>query len=193
MTAAHPSSRRRWHWLLLQTTGLVVGYYLLPLFDTSSTRSLVLRGVAAAVVLGLALLLVVRTVAHEVVVDEAEMRLDRLLLAAVAGVIVFALTDFVIARLDETQFTGLRTKTDALYFAVTTLATVGFGDVHAEGQLARVVVTAQMVFNLVVLASAARALVRGLARRTRTIRSEGVLPVRSEPPDDRDVQRDQQH
>ncbi|MCW2536736.1 MAG: hypothetical protein JWQ26_2435 [Modestobacter sp.] len=29
--------------------------------------------------------------------------------------ICFALTDYVIARVDETQFAGLRTKTDALY------------------------------------------------------------------------------
>lgn len=33
----------------------------------------------------------------------------------VVGVICFALTDYVIARVDETQFAGLRTKTDALY------------------------------------------------------------------------------
>jgi voltage-gated potassium channel len=168
----------------------VVGYYLLPLFDASSTRWLVLRAVASAIVLGLALALVVRTVAHEVRADESELRLDRLLLAAVAGVVVFALADFVIARIDPTQFAGLGTKTDALYFAVTTLATVGFGDVHAEGQFARLVVTVQMVFNLVVLASAARALVRGLAQLSRAGRSEGVLPVDGQAPDDGDVQRD---
>jgi voltage-gated potassium channel len=144
-----------------------------------------------------ALWLVVRTVAHEARVDDAEIRLDRLLLAAVAGVICFALTDYVIARGDGTQFAGLRTKTDGLYFAVTTLATVGFGDVHAQGQLARQVVTVQMVFNLVVLASAARVLIRGISRRSRTsrrtgIRSEGVVPVRGQTPDHRDVQRDDQ-
>lgn len=47
--------------------------------------------------------------------SRAEIRVDHLLLAAVVGVICFALTDYVIARVDETQFAGLRTKTDALY------------------------------------------------------------------------------
>jgi hypothetical protein len=139
--------------------------------------------------------LVIRTVAHEARADDTEIRLDRLLLATIAGVICFALTDYVIARSDATQFAGLRTKTDALYFAVTTLATVGFGDIHAQGQLARQVVTVQMVFNLVVLASAARVLIRGISRVSRTgrwagSRSEGVVPVRGETPDHRDVERD---
>jgi voltage-gated potassium channel len=191
------SSGRRWGRLVVQTAGSVGCYYLLPLFDTSSAGRLWLRAAAAALLLAGALWLVVRTVAHEARADDAEIRVDRLLLAAVVGVICFALTDYVIARVDETQFAGLRTKTDALYFAVTTLATVGFGDVHAQGQLARQVVTVQMVFNLVVLASAARGLTRGISRRSATSRrvgsrSEGVLPVRGETPDHRDVQRDDQ-
>lgn len=67
------------------------------------------------------------------------------------------------------QFVGLATKTDALYyFALTTLTMVGFGDVHAAGQLARALVIVQLLFNVVVLASAARVLSRGIAARTRT-------------------------
>jgi peptidoglycan/LPS O-acetylase OafA/YrhL len=175
----------------------VACYYLVPLFVTSSPGRFWLRAAAAAFLLAGALWLVIRTVAHEARTDDVEIRVDRLLLAAVAGVICFALTDYAIARSDETQFAGLRTKTDALYFAVTTLATVGFGDVHAQGQLARQVVTVQMVFNLVVLASAARGLTRGISRRSETrsragTRSEGVLPVDGETPDHRDVQRDDQ-
>jgi hypothetical protein len=172
-------------------------YYLVPLFDTSSAGRQWLRAAGAALLLVAALWLVVRTVAHEARAEDAEIRLDPLLLAAVAGVICFALADYAIARHDETQFAGLRTRTDALYFAVTTLATVGFGDVHAQGQLARQVVTVQMVFNLVVLAGAARVLTRGISQRSRVGRragssSDGVLPVHGKTPDHRDVQRDDQ-
>ena len=188
--------RPPWRWLrvVAQTAALVGCYYVVPLFDVTSAGRVVLRAVAAAVLLSLALWLVVRTVAHEARAEDEAIRLDRLLLAAVGGVVCFALADYVIARSDETQFAGMQTKTDALYFAVTTLATVGFGDVHAQGQLARQVVTLQMVFNLVVLASAARALARGISERSRAgrrtqNRSEGVLPVDGESPDDRDVQR----
>ncbi len=42
----------------------------------------------------------------------------------------------------------MTTKTDALYFTVSTLATVGFGDVHATAQLSRALVIIQIVFNL---------------------------------------------
>jgi voltage-gated potassium channel len=197
MTGTGRSSGRRGGRLVAQTVGLVGCYYLVPLFDTSSPGRFWLRAAAAAFLLAGALWLVIRTVAHEARTDDVEIRVDRLLLAVVTGVVCFALTDYAIARSDETQFAGLRTKTDAFYFAVTTLATVGFGDVHAQGQLARQVVTVQMVFNLVVLASAARVLTRAISRRSETrsragTRSEGVLPVDGETPDHRDVQRDDQ-
>ncbi len=62
------------------------------------------------------------------------------------------------------QVAGLETKTDAVYFALTTLSTVGFGDVHAVGQAARVVVSLQVVFDLAFLALAVR-LLTGVARQ----------------------------
>ena len=52
----------------------------------------------------------------------------------------------------------METRTDSLYFSVTTMATVGFGDVHAAGPVARVMVTVQMVFNLIYLGTALRVL-----------------------------------
>ena len=43
------------------------------------------------------------------------------------------------------------TRTDSLYFTVTVFATVGFGDITATSQAARVVVIAQMILDLLVL------------------------------------------
>jgi len=77
-------------------------------------------------------------------------------------VLFFSWADASVAMLPG-QFVELHTKTDALYFNVTTLATVGFGDVHAAGQLARVAVTFQIVFNLVLL-GAAVSMITGLMR-----------------------------
>ena len=62
-------------------------------------------------------------------------------LAVVGGAMAFALADYIIADAYPGQFVGLETKLDGLYFALTTLATVGYGDVHAEGELARGVVS----------------------------------------------------
>ena len=95
----------------------------------------------------------------------AEVNQDRLLLLVVVGLMFFALIDLVIARTGSSEFVGLETKTDALYFALTTLATIGFGDVHAEGQVARLLLIAQIVFNIVVLTRAAHVLLASRAVR----------------------------
>ena len=42
-----------------------------------------------------------------------------------------------------TQIPGLETRLDSIYFTVTTLSTVGFGDIAAHSQGARAVVTVQ--------------------------------------------------
>jgi hypothetical protein len=106
--------------------------------------------------------------------DDETVRLETVLVLAYLGVIVFALGYFFLARSVDDQFAGLRTKTDALYFTVTTLATVGFGDVHPTGQVARAIVTAQIVFNLVFLGSLARLLTGQLQQRAARRRAEGA-------------------
>ena len=68
-----------------------------------------------------------------------------------------SLTFFLLNQARPEEFDGLLTKTDALYFTLTTMSTVGFGDVHAEGQIARILVCLLIVFNVVVVASLVRA------------------------------------
>jgi hypothetical protein len=58
------------------------------------------------------------------------------------------------------------TRMDTLYFAVTVFSSVGFGDISAASQAARVLVTVQMLLNLIVLGAGIRVFV-GAARRTR--------------------------
>jgi voltage-gated potassium channel len=66
----------------------------------------------------------------------------------------FAEAFYLLSRMPG-QVADLHTKTDALYFTLTTLSTVGYGDVHAVGQLARVAVIIQIAFNLTFLGTAA--------------------------------------
>jgi hypothetical protein len=89
---------------------------------------------------------------------------DALVLALAVGVLVFALGFYAIEQHDHGQIPGLRTRVDALYFTMATVLTIGYGDVHAQGQLARGVVLVQMVFDVVVLGAAATTLTARLRR-----------------------------
>jgi voltage-gated potassium channel len=96
---------------------------------------------------------------------------DRPLVVAVAAllqlltvlVVGFAAAYYALNH-DGTQMLGLETRVDAVYFTVTTLSTVGFGDVVAVGQGARVLVTIQILFNLVFVGTAARVLLSAARR-----------------------------
>ena len=135
-------------------TGLLIAYYAFPLRHDSTFEtafSVVLT------VLGLGLL--VWTLTSELMHTRrgGETRSTRVLIfLLILLVMMFSLTFFLVNRVDPDQIVGLDTKTDALYFTLSTMATVGYGDVHAEGQLARALASMLIVFNIVVVASLAR-------------------------------------
>ena len=80
-------------------------------------------------------------------------------------IVSFSSIYFVLGAEHEGQINGVHTKIDALYFTITILSTVGFGDVTATGQGARVLVSIQMIVNLVFLAVAIRVLSSALEQR----------------------------
>jgi hypothetical protein len=112
----------------------------------------------------------VRRVMHSAPGDTS-VRLEGLVLVVYVVVPMFALGYFSLEDADPGQFDGMATKTDALYFSLSTLATVGFGDVHAAGQLARALVSVQMVFDLVVVALVASILSTRIRERAGERRS----------------------
>jgi hypothetical protein len=71
----------------------------------------------------------------------------------------FASVYFLMSQSDPTAFTEALSRADALYFGVTVFATVGFGDITPVSQSARMVVTGQMIFNLLVLGVGLRVVV----------------------------------
>jgi hypothetical protein len=62
------------------------------------------------------------------------------------------------------EFVGMANRVDSLYFTLTTLSTVGYGDIHAVGTAARVAVTTQLFLDLVLVGLAARLVGPALAR-----------------------------
>ena len=62
--------------------------------------------------------------------------------------LLFASTYFLMERASAANFTQPLTRTDALYFSVTVFTTVGFGDITAKSETARVVLIIQMLADL---------------------------------------------
>jgi voltage-gated potassium channel len=86
--------------------------------------------------------------------------------------LVFASTFYVLERASAANFSQPLTRTDSLYFTVTVFSTVGFGDITPRSELARSLLTLQMLGDLVVLGAGVHILLgavrRGRARRTDT-------------------------
>jgi hypothetical protein len=84
-------------------------------------------------------------------------------------IFLFASTYVAMVQTDPDSFNQTLTRTDALYFTVSTLATVGFGDIVASSQTARIAVTVQMLADLVLIGVIARVLVGTTQHRRETL------------------------
>jgi hypothetical protein len=146
---------------------VLVVYYIVPVEPGVHGWRLAARIVASLLCAVGAAWLVIRQVRRQLAPGADEPPLAGLAIALVAGVAAFALADYVLAFSKPGQFDGLQTRTDALYFALATLLTVGYGDVHAQGQGARILVSVQMIFNIAVLATGASFLINQATDRLR--------------------------
>jgi voltage-gated potassium channel len=88
-------------------------------------------------------------------------------------VVLVAAVYWTMSAINPAEFSEPLNRISAMYLAVATATTVGFGDVSAEGDAARAMVTAQMVLDIVLLASLARAIFT-LARME--LRGDGETP-----------------
>jgi voltage-gated potassium channel len=152
-----------------RTTGvclLVIAlYFLVPVEPgLSGVRKAVQAALVAAGVVVVARF-VLQQVTRQLGMRAGRTSLTGLAVALVAGVASFALADYVIALTAPDEFAGLDTKVDALYFVLSTLTTIGYGDIYAAGQVARVVVSIQIIFGIAVIATGASVLLRRASGR----------------------------
>jgi hypothetical protein len=101
-----------------------------------------------------------------------------LILVLELALVVFALTYYGIAVRNPDEFSGLHTRLDGLYFSMTTMSTVGYGDVHAVGQTGRMLVTIQLAFNLVFVGGLIALIQEQVRERRRVPRPAGPVADR---------------
>ena len=143
------------------TVALVVIYYLLPL-DRSSTW-------AAVTMLVIGLVLFIGLVAFQVrSIVRARFPALRAIEALATSIplflLLFASVYVVMATISASNFGQQLTHTDGLYFTVTVFSTVGFGDITAKTEAARLVVTSQMIADLLIIGLGLRVIVGAVTR-----------------------------
>jgi hypothetical protein len=143
------------------TVALVALYYLLPLDRTSIGVAIAMLAVG---LLGLVVLVAFQVRAIIRATYPALRAVGALATSIPLFLLLFAGTYFVMGGISEGNFNQPLTRTDALYFTVTVFATVGFGDIVATTQGARVVVMGQMVAGIVIIGLGARIIVDAVKR-----------------------------
>jgi voltage-gated potassium channel len=156
----------------LTSTVLVVLYYTLPVTGrlAASTTVWLLGGL-----LGFAAVITWQVRAILGAQYPALRAIEALAAAIPLFLLVFAATYFKMADVQPAAFSEPLTRTDALYFTVTVFSTVGFGDITPMDQMARVVVMAQMLGDLLVVGLVLRVMLGAvkLGRQRRQAASTG--------------------
>lgn len=164
-------------WGVLRIVGstavLVTLYYLLPLTHSSAASAVTILVIGVAVFIGL-VVLQVRAILRS---PFPGLRgIEALATSVPLFLLLFASSYVVMAGMSASNFGVRLTHTDGLYFTVTVFSTVGFGDITAKSQAARLVVTGQMIGDLVILGLAIKVIVGAVSRRRQSADADGAQP-----------------
>lgn len=146
------------------TALLVAIYYLLPLDHTSTwiaASTLIIGLVAFIALVGFQVRWIIRSRFPGLRAVEA------LATSLPLFLLLFSGTYVVMAAISAGNFGEKLTHTGALYFTVTVFTTVGFGDITAKSGGARLLVTGQMVTDLIILGIGARVILGAVTRGRR--------------------------
>jgi voltage-gated potassium channel len=157
-------------------------YFTLP-FDKASAFN---TGVALLIGLVLVTILLAwqaRQIAHDP--HPRARAVEALVTSFPIAVLVFATTYFLMSEGSPESFNQPLSRVDSLYFTVSTFATVGFGDVAAVTEAARIIVTIQIVVDLILVGLVVRVFLSsvqsGLERQASAESAEAAVEE-SDPP-----------
>jgi hypothetical protein len=127
---------------------LVVGYHLVP-FDRGDTWQIGLVAVVALVLLFAGAVLELRAVK---VAEFPTLRaVQSLTVSLVVVLLSFAGVYMILSNNDSGAFDEVLDHTGAVYFSLTTLTTIGYGDIVPLSHAARNVVMLQMVIDVLII------------------------------------------
>ncbi|MBP2479325.1 hypothetical protein JOF53_008197 [Crossiella equi] len=151
---------------LLLVAVLVTGYYLLPAGRDLGVGALLAFLGGLALVVALLAWQVRRILASPWPVLQG---VAALVMVSTVFLLLFALSYHVLEQDRPHSFTAPLGRTDALYLSVTVFATVGFGDLTPVTEPARILVTVQMVGDLLLLGLALRVVLAAVERARRPV------------------------
>jgi voltage-gated potassium channel len=153
-------------WAALRIAGsitvLVALYYVLPLEHSPAWGTITILVIGLVIFIGL-VALQTRSILRSPF--PGLRAIESLATSVPLFLLLFASTYVVMAAMSAGNFGERLTHTDGLYFSVTLFSTVGFGDITAETQAARLVVTGQMIADLIILGLAIKIIVGAVSRR----------------------------
>lgn len=156
------------------TTALVAIYYLLPLDRASTAVAVTMLIIGLVVLIGLVAFQVRSIIRSPFPLLRG---VEALATSIPLFLLLFASTYVFMASESVSNFGERLTHSDALYFAVTVFSTVGFGDISAKSEAARLVVTGQMLCDLIILGLGLRVIVGAVSRgRQRQQTDRGDAP-----------------
>jgi len=144
----------------LVTIAAVVGlYYLAPMdkpMDAATVAGLAFAGLALGGVVGYQ----VWKISHS---DYPTVRaVESLAFTIPVYILFFATLYYLLDHANVATFGTSLSRTDTMYFSTTVLTTVGFGDITAKTDAARIIVTCQMVLDLLILGLVVRLIVNAI-------------------------------
>ncbi len=156
------------------TVALVAIYYLLPLDRSSTWVAVTMLMIGLVLLIGLVVFQV-----HWILRSQFPglRGVEALATSIPLFLLLFASTYVVLATISASNFSEPLTRTDALYFTVTVFSTVGFGDITAKTEAARLVVTGQMIADLVTIGLGLKVIV-GAVKRGRQQQPTGAAAAR---------------
>lgn len=148
---------------------IIAAYFLLPLTWAPDNRA-VLELVVGLAGLGLLLALQIRTILHSSF--PLARAIEALAISIPLFLVIFSATYYLMGEADPAGWSEPLSRLDAAYFTTTVFATVGFGDITPVSDVARSVVTAQMIGDVVLVGLIARVFVGAVKEGRRRQRAD---------------------